>query len=87
MATVTSTAVSGMAMVACCAHHLIDLLPILGLSVAALFLSEYQEQLLIFGVVANIIGIAMMLWIITGKTKPSVIFNILSTKVRGLYEF
>ena len=87
MAIGTSTAVSGVAMVACCAHHLVDLLPILGLSVAALFLSEYQEQLLIFGVVANIIGIAMMLWIITGKTKPSVIFNILSTKVRGLYEF
>lgn len=82
MAAGTSTAVSGMAMVACCAHHLVDLLPILGLSAAALFLSEYQKQLLIFGVIANIIGIAMMLWFITGKAKPGVIFNILSTKIR-----
>jgi len=82
MATGTSTAVSGMAMVACCAHHLVDLLPILGFSAAALFLSEYQEQLLIFGAVANVIGVAMMLWFITGKAKPGVIFNILSTKVR-----
>lgn len=82
MATGTSTAVTGMAMVACCAHHLVDLLPILGLSAAALFLSEYQEQLLIFGVTANLIGIGMMLWFITGRAKPEVIFNIISTKVR-----
>jgi hypothetical protein len=81
-ATGTSTAVSGMAMVACCAHHLVDVLPILGLSAAALFLSEYQEQLLIFGVVANVIGIAMMLWFITGKAKPGVILNVISTKGR-----
>lgn len=82
MAAGTSTAVSGMAMVACCAHHAVDLLPILGLSAAALFLSEYQEQLLIFGVVANLIGISMMLWFITGKATPKVIFNVISTKVR-----
>lgn len=82
LATGTSTAVSGMAMVACCAHHLVDLLPILGLSAAALFLSEYQEQLLIFGVAANVMGITMMLWLITGKTKPKVILKLISTKVR-----
>ena len=82
MATGTSTAVSGLAMVACCAHHLVDLLPILGLSAAAVFLSEYQQQLLIFGVVANVIGITMMLWFITGKAKPSVIFNVITNKVR-----
>jgi len=63
----TSTTVSGMAMVACCAHHAVELLPILGLSAAALFLSAYQEQLLIFGVVTNAIGIVMMLWFITSK--------------------
>jgi len=69
-------------MAACCAHHLVDLLPILGLSAAALFLSEYQEQLLIFGILANVIGIAMMLWFITGRAKPSVIFNVIFTKAR-----
>jgi len=81
-ATGTSTAVSGMAMVACCAHHLVDLLPILGLSAAAVFLTEYQQQLLIFGVIANLIGIGMMAWFITGKPKLSVIFNAVTTKVR-----
>lgn len=63
----TSTAVSGVAMVACCAHHAVDVLPILGLSAAALFLTQYQEQFLIFGVISNLIGIVMMLWFVTGK--------------------
>lgn len=80
----TSTAVSSMAMVACCAHHLVDILPILGLSAAALFLSEYQEQLLIIGVMANMAGITMMLWLITGKAKPQFIVNYISAKVRRL---
>jgi hypothetical protein len=78
----TSTAVSGMAMVACCAHHAVDLLPILGFSAAALFLSEYQEQLLIFGVVANVIGIGMMLWFLTGKVSSKKLFSFISTKFR-----
>lgn len=82
VATGTGTAVSSMAMVACCAHHLVDLLPILGLSAAALFLSEYQEQLLIFGIAANLISIVMMLWFITGKAAPKVIFNVIFAKVR-----
>lgn len=80
MAAGTSTAVSGMAMVACCAHHAVDLLPVLGLSAAAIFLSEYQEQLLIFGVLANLIGIGMMLWFITGRPKPAAIFNLITHK-------
>ena len=82
LATGTSTGVTGAAMVACCAHHIVDLLPILGFSAAALFLSEYQEQLLIFGVVANVIGIVMMLWFITGKAQPKIVFNFISTKIR-----
>lgn len=82
----TSTAVSGMAMVACCAHHLVEVLPIIGLSAAALFLSEYQAQLLIFGVIANSLGIVMMLWFITGKATPKMIINFISTKVENVYE-
>lgn len=71
----TSTAVSGMAMVACCAHHAVDVLPILGLSAAALFLTQYQEQFLIFGVISNLIGIAMMLWFVTGKPSAQAVIR------------
>lgn len=59
-----STGTSAGAMVACCAHHLIDVLPILGLSVAFLFLSTYQTLFLILGVLSNIIAVIFMLEII-----------------------
>jgi len=78
----TGTAVSGMAMVACCAHHAVDLLPILGLSAAAVFLSEYQEQLLIFGVVTNLSGILFMLWFIAGKPNSKLAINYLALNLR-----
>ena len=84
MAAGTSTTVSGLAMVACCAHHAVDLLPILGFSAAALFLSEYQEQLLIFGVLANLTGIFMMAWFLTGKPQPKVVSQYIISKFRRL---
>jgi len=71
----TSGTVSGLAMVACCAHHAVDLLPILGLSAFAIFLSQYQEQLLIIGVISNVLGIGWMLWLITGKPQLKTIFQ------------
>ena len=73
----TGTAVSGLSMVACCAHHLVDLLPILGISAAAVFLNEYQEELLILGVVTNSIGILVMSWFITGKPSVKIIKKLL----------
>ncbi len=61
----TSMAVAGTfsttSMVACCAHHLTDFLPLLGLSAAALFLVKYQLLFIVIGVLSNIIGISIML--------------------------
>ena len=48
-------------MVACCAHHLTDFLPLLGLSAAALFLVKYQLFFIVIGVLSNVIGINIML--------------------------
>lgn len=53
--------VSGVSMAACCAHHLVDVMPILGVSGLAIFLGEYQKQLLILGVVMNFIGVGIMI--------------------------
>lgn len=52
----TSTA----AMLACCAHHVADVLPILGLSGAALFLSDYKTELLWLGIAMNLAGIVYL---------------------------
>lgn len=87
MAAGTSSTVSGMAMVACCAHHAVDLLPILGLSAATVFLSQYQQQFLIFGVVTNLLGILLMLWLLTGRIKLAKICTNIFYQIRGNYEY
>lgn len=55
-----STGTSGVAMVACCAHHLADVLPFLGLSGAALLLAEYRQPMMVLGLAMNLVGITMM---------------------------
>lgn len=57
----SSGGVSAGSMAACCAHHLSDVLPLLGLSGAALFVVRYQEFFLIAGVLSNVAGIILML--------------------------
>lgn len=67
--------VSSLSMTICCAHHLVELIPILGVSGLALFLTEYQKELLILGVIANFLGLVFMVWMLFGREKPRVIFN------------
>ena len=59
-----SGGVSTGSMIACCAHHLSDVLPIIGLSAAAVFLNKFQTLFIVVGVLSNLIGINMMLKII-----------------------
>ena len=56
-----STGTSTAAMLACCAHHLADILPIVGLSGAAIFLNAYKTPLLWLGIVMNFAGIIYLL--------------------------
>jgi len=56
-----SGSVSAGSMAACCAHHLSDVLPLLGLSGVAIFLVRYQLFFIIVGVLSNIVGITIML--------------------------
>jgi hypothetical protein len=58
---VVSSSVSATSMVACCAHHLTDVVPLLGISAATLFVSKYQTLFLLLGVLSNIGGIMFML--------------------------
>lgn len=73
----TSATMSGVSMAACCAHHVVDVLPILGVTGAAFFLTQYQTELLIVGVLANAIGVISMLWMLYGKAKPAQIWQAL----------
>ena len=58
---VASGGVSALSMVACCAHHLTDVLPLIGLAGAALFLATYQALFLLLGLLSNIVGLVYML--------------------------
>jgi len=55
---------SATAMVACCIHHVTDVLPILGLSAAASFLTRYQRPFMLVGLAMNLIGIGIMLFVL-----------------------
>ncbi len=60
----TSGGTSITAMVACCLHHVTDVLPVLGLSAAATFLTRYQRPFMLVSLGMNILGILVMLFIL-----------------------
>ncbi len=64
-AVAAGTGASTVAMVACCAHHIADVLPIIGLAGVALFLSEYKIAFITFGIISNAAGIVIMLLIVS----------------------
>jgi hypothetical protein len=65
----TSGGTSVTAMVACCLHHVTDVLPVLGLSAAATFLTRYQRPFMLASLGVNLIGILVMLVILYRERK------------------
>lgn len=65
----TSGGTSVTAMVACCLHHVTDVLPILGVSAAATFLTRYQRPFMVVGLATEIVGILVMLTILYRERK------------------
>ena len=57
-------ATSAVAMVACCAHHVTDVLPILGLTAATAFLAQYRVVFMWVGLATTLLGVAIMLIIL-----------------------
>lgn len=55
---------STVAMVACCAHHVTDVLPILGLTAAATFLADYRIVFMLVGLGTTLLGIVVMVVIL-----------------------
>jgi cation transport ATPase len=62
--TASGTGGSSVAMVACCAHHLTEVLPIVGFSAAATFLNRYRVPFMLVGIGTNLVGITFMLRLI-----------------------
>lgn len=60
----TSAGMSTATMIACCAHHITDLVPILGLTAAGIFLARYQVYILMLAIIFNLLGMIYMLNII-----------------------
>lgn len=54
----TGTGASAVGMVACCAHHLTDLLPVVGTTGAAAFLLGWRVPFMVAGIAVNALGIA-----------------------------
>ncbi len=63
-ATGAGTGTSSVAMVACCLHHVTDVLPVLGLSGAAIFLNQYRVPFMVVGLVVNAAGVAIMVRVV-----------------------
>jgi len=59
-------------MLACCAHHLVDLAPIVGLTGAATFLASYRIPFMIAGITLNAVGVTIGLRRLHGARVPHV---------------
>ena len=72
---VASSVTSTVGMIACCAHHATDVVPILGLSALSLWLVNFQKPLLILGIISNLVGIVYLIRVKTSLSldKPKVV--------------
>jgi len=66
-----SSGISATSMVACCAHHIADIAPFLGITALGLFLTKYQSTFLLMGVLSNILGITYMASLVNTKISKS----------------
>lgn len=71
---------STVAMVACCAHHVSDVLPILGLTAAATFLAEYRIAFMLVGLGMTGVGIMVMLITLWKERQKAMQHLVLSTE-------
>jgi len=62
---------STLAMVACCAHHITDVLPILGLTAATAFLAEYRLAFMVIGLGMTLSGIGFMVAILVRERRKA----------------
>lgn len=57
IATAAGTGTSTASMVACCAHHIADVAPLIGSSGIAIFFNDYKYEMMVLGIAINMIGV------------------------------
>ena len=62
-AVVTTGTTSTLAMLSCCAHYLVNIVPILGMTGLATLVAQYQVKIFWVGIMFNLFGI----WFISNK--------------------
>ena len=71
----TSGGVSTGSMVACCAHHFSDVLPLIGMAGLSIFLVRFQVVFIVAGILSNVVGITLMMESIQRHHPTSLISN------------
>ena len=57
---VASGTTSTVAMISCCTHYLVNVLPIIGVSGLAAIIGQYQTEIFWVGLISNALGIAYL---------------------------
>lgn len=73
---------STIAMVACCAHHVTDVLPVLGLTAASAFLADYRTAFMVIGLGMTLFGIGFMLVVLFRERRRAL--RTIELSVRGI---
>lgn len=60
-AVAVSGTTSGMAMIACCSHYLVNIIPIIGISGFASIIGQFQTEFFLLGLLSNLAGIGYLL--------------------------
>jgi hypothetical protein len=76
-----SGGMSTAAMIACCAHHVADVLPVLGLTAAAAFLAQYRVAFMFVGLGTTFLGIIFMTAILFKQRRKAIHMLSLSSEV------
>lgn len=57
---VANGATSTTAMISCCTHYVVQAVPFLGIGGLAAFVGQYQTQIFLVGIAANMLGIVLL---------------------------
>jgi len=67
----SGTGASAVSMVACCLHHVTDVLPVAGFSGAAIFLGQYRTPFMALALTMNLAGVAWMLHLLRRASRQA----------------